>query len=62
MSAEVIAAVHKAGTFASPPTAYQDYDAILIYGAGNMGRDVFHILGARGIKAAGFPDRMEGAR
>jgi FkbM family methyltransferase len=57
MNAEVIAAVHKAGAFASPPTAYQDYEVILIYGAGNVGRDVFRILGARGIKAAGFLDR-----
>ena len=57
MNAEVIAAVHKAGAFASPPTTYQDYEAILIYGTGNVGRDVFRILDARGIKAAGFLDR-----
>jgi len=57
MNAEVIATIHKAGAFASPPTAYEDYNTILIYGAGNVGRDVFQILGARGIKVAGFLDR-----
>ena len=43
-------------TKAGPPF-WEEYPAVLIYGAGNVGKDVFRVLTERGIPVIGFIDR-----
>jgi FkbM family methyltransferase len=40
-----------------PPPFYEKCRRILIYGAGNIGKDMFRVMNARGIKVDGFLDR-----
>ena len=57
MSAEIIAILERSSSPGSPPAFYEACSAILIYGAGNVGKDVLRVMNSRGIKVAGFLDR-----
>jgi FkbM family methyltransferase len=47
-------------TFAAstPSALFSDGGPVLIYGAGNVGKDVFRLLTARGVSVLGFLDRQ----
>jgi FkbM family methyltransferase len=57
MSAEILAILDNAWAFGSPQAFCEECDTILVYGAGNMGRDVLRAMNSQGIKAAGFLDK-----
>lgn len=41
----------------SPPPFADAHNTILVYGAGNIGKDMLHAMNSRGFKVAGFLDR-----
>ena len=57
MSAEIIDILERSSSPGSPTAFYEACGTIIIYGAGNVGKDVLRVMNSKGIKVAGFLDR-----
>ena len=57
MRDDIVTIIETALYLRTSPPFYEACNTILIYGAGNMGKDVLQAMNSRGIKVAGFLDR-----
>jgi len=53
MRDDIVTIIETALSLRTSPPFFEACNTILIYGAGNMGKDVLHAMNSRGIKVAG---------